>query len=87
MLIAANARTSWYRTSRMRRRSRPIGHSAMARSRRRMRPAIDKVNMPPDQRCYQCAASFRSEIDFVEILAGQVCEDRRDQFAGEFEKV
>lgn len=87
MFVANNTRASRYTTSRMARRSRPVSNSAMAGHRRRVRPAIDKIDMFPDQRSRQCATHFRSEVDFVEVIAGQVCEDRGEQFAREVEEV
>lgn len=87
MLVATNARASRYTASRMARRSRPVSNSAMASHGRCVRPAIDKIDVFPDQRSGQCAAHFRSEIDFVEVIAGQVVEDRGEQFAGEVEEV
>ena len=78
MLVSSGARAKWYRTSRMSRCPRPVSDGPMARNRRCMRSAIDEINMLPDQRGCQRAASFRCEIELVEIIAGQVGEDSGD---------
>ena len=70
MLVATRTRAKWYRTSRMSGCARPVSDSPMARNRGCMRPAIDKINMLPDQRCCKLAESFRSEVEFAKIIAG-----------------
>jgi hypothetical protein len=78
MFVAPRARAEWYRTSRMSRCPCPVSDGPMARDRRCMRSAIDEINVLPDQRCGQCAACFRREIQLVKIIAGQVGEDGSD---------
>jgi hypothetical protein len=53
MFVAARTCTEWYRTPGMGRCPCPVGDSPMTRDRRCLRPAIDKINMFPDQRCCQ----------------------------------
>ena len=78
MLVTTRTRAKWYRASRMGRRPCAVCDSAMACSRRCMRPAIDEIDMLPDQRCRQCAACFRCEVEFTEVVARQAGEDGCD---------
>lgn len=47
----------------------------MASRGRSLRPAIDEVDMFPNQRRRERATSLRSEVDFVEVFAVEVGED------------